>query len=204
MPEPKKYRSVYTDKEHRMYSNDPMRQRIAAKYDEPVIPIEEVVVTPKYRTLPQNRFFRRPGETEQQYYSRMATQESITPSFPEKEVIAAQLVGGLASKIAPRLGAMSAWEEKEMAKVLKEMEQRGIKPTAENFGKYLKSTMPKAEKVAMPEPSKYKKAINYMEVLNETLKKHYGGYYNPVPFVLRDENTESVDYVVNEIKKLLK
>ena len=173
-----------------MYSNDPMRQRIAAKYDEPVIPIEEVVVTPKYRTLPENRFFRRPGETEQQYYSRMAAQESITPTFPEKDIIAAQLVGGLTSKIAPRLGAMSAWEEKEMAKVLKEMEQRGIKPTAENFGKYLKSTMPKAEKVVMPELSKYNKAKVYMKTLNEVLRKQYGGSSNPVPFALRDENNE--------------
>ena len=173
-----------------MYSNDPMRQQIAAKYNEPVIPIEEVVVTPKYRTLPQNRFFRRPGETEQQYYSRMATQESITPSFPEKEVIAAQLVGGLASKIAPRLGIMSALEEKEMAKVLKEMEQRGIEPTAENFGKYLKSTMPKPEKVVIPKLSKYKKAKIYMEAIDEVLRKQYGGPSNPVPFALRDENNE--------------
>ena len=95
-----------------MYSNDPMRQQIASKYNEPVVPIEEVVVTPKYRTLPQNRFFRRPDETEQQYYRRMASQESITPYFPEKEIIAAELIGGLASKVAPRFSSRLGSSEK--------------------------------------------------------------------------------------------
>lgn len=186
MPEPKKYRSVYTDKEHRMYSNDPMRQQIAAKYDEPVIPIEEVVVTPKYRTLPQNRFFRRPGETEQQYYSRMATQESITPSFPEKDIIAAQLVGGLASKIAPRLGALS--QEEQWKKLAKEMQG------PRNMKDY-EAAMAEAKKLMDPTvPPKRMSTKNeikfWMKMLNDVLQKQYGGSMNPVPFALRDENNE--------------
>lgn len=92
MPEPKKYRKkarrVYGDKEHRVYSSDPVRQEIADKYiNEPVIPIEEVVVTPKYRTLPENSSFRRPGETSDEYYRRMAVQEGITPDGIEDALI---------------------------------------------------------------------------------------------------------------------
>lgn len=184
MPEPKKYRSVYTDREHRMYSNDPMRQRIAAKYDEPVIPIEEVVVTPKYRTLPQNRFFRRPGETEQQYYSRMAVQESITPAFPEKDIIAAQLVGGLASKIAPRLGAMSQAEQQELKELVKEMKRKGLDPSNP------KNWMPEVKKVSAPK-TKTKDAVLdeikfWWQQLGRTMEgRDVGG--SPMFLAVRDE-----------------
>lgn len=198
MPEPRKYRRVYADKEQRMYSNDPMRQQIASKYNEPVVPIEEVVVTPKYRTLPQNRFFRRPGETEQQYYGRMASQESITPYFPEKDIIAAELIGGLASKVAPRFssrlgsvekGSVSESDKEWYRGLVKELEKRGMEPTPENIRKYL-STPEKPYKVVLPELSKYQKTKAFMSTLNDIMKKKYVGAYNPVPYAVRDENNQ--------------
>jgi len=198
MPEPKKYRRVYADKERRMYSNDPMRQQIASKYNEPVVPIEEVVVTPKYRTLPQNRFFRRPGETEQQYYGRMASQESITPYFPEKEIIAAELIGGLASKVAPRFssrlgsvekGPVSEADNQWYRDLVKEVESHGMEATPENIRKYL-STPVEPYKVVLPELSKYQKAKTLVNTLNDIMKKKYVGAYNPVPYAVRDENNQ--------------
>ena len=190
MPEPKKYRRVYADKEQRMYSNDPMRQQIASKYNEPVVPIEEVVVTPKYRTLPQNRFFRRPGETEQQYYGRMASQESITPYFPEKEIIAAELIGGLASKVAPRFSSRLGSAEKAPVSeadkewyrgLVKELEKRGMEPTPENVGKYL---------LVGRKLSKLQNAKVYLKALSQKFGKIYGGTLNPMPYTLRDENNQ--------------
>jgi len=181
-----------------MYSNDPMRQQIASKYNEPVVPIEEVVVTPKYRTLPQNRFFRRPGETEQQYYGRMASQESITPYFPEKEIIAAELIGGLASKVAPRfssrLGSVEKSSVSEADKewyrdLVKEVESHGMEATPENIRKYL-STPVEPYKVVLPELSKYQKAKTLVNTLNDIMKKKYVGAYNPVPYAVRDENNQ--------------
>jgi hypothetical protein len=190
MPEPKKYRRVYADKEQRMYSNDPMRQQIASKYNEPVVPIEEVVVTPKYRTLPQNRFFRRPGETEQQYYGRMASQESITPYFPEKEIIAAELIGGLASKVAPRFSSRLGSAEKAPVSeadkewyrgLVKELEKRGMEPTPENVRKYL---------LVGRKLSKLQNAKVYLKALSQKFGKIYGGTLNPMPYTLRDENNQ--------------
>jgi len=198
MPEPRKYRRVYADKEQRIYSNDPMRQQIASKYNEPVVPIEEVVVTPKYRTLPQNRFFRRPGETEQQYYGRMASQESITPYFPEKEIIAAELIGGLASKVAPRFssrlgsvekGSVSEADKEWYRGLVKELEKRGMEPTPENVRKYL-TTPEKPYEVVLPELSKLKNAKVYLKALSQKLGKIYGGTLNPMPYTLRDENNQ--------------
>ena len=160
-----------------MYSNDPMRQQIASKYNEPVVPIEEVVVTPKYRTLPQNRFFRRPGETEQQYYGRMASQESITPYFPEKEIIAAELIGGLASKVAPRFSSRLGSAEKA--------------PVSEADKEWYRGTAPGGPyEVVLPELSKLQNAKVYLKALSQKLGKIYGGTLNPMPYTLRDENNQ--------------